>query len=224
MSDPFRGPHQGQRLVSAGASLAEASSVMILVHSRGNRAESIVELGQALPYPGMAYLAPQAANYTWYPHSFLAPIEQNEPGITSGIRVLADLVTRVEEAGIPAERIILAGFSQGACLASEFLARHARRYGGLLVFSGGIIGPLGLPRAYPGTLDGTPIFIGCSDTDFHIPLERVHETAELFSQMGAQVTKKIYPGMGHTIIQEEIDHACQIVKGLDTPVDISSKS
>jgi len=224
MSDPFRGPHQGQRLVAAGASLAEASSVMILVHSRGNRAESIVELGQALPYPGMAYLAPQAANYTWYPHSFLAPIEQNEPGITSGIRVLADLVTRVEEAGIPAERIILAGFSQGACLASEFLARHARRYGGLLVFSGGIIGPLGLPRAYPGTLDGTPIFIGCSDTDFHIPLERVHETAELFSQMGAQVTKKIYPGMGHTIIQEEIDHACQIVKGLDTPVDISSKS
>jgi predicted esterase len=224
MSDPFRGPHQGQRLVAAGASLAEASSVMILVHSRGNRAESIVDLGQALPYPGMAYLAPQAANYTWYPHSFLAPIEQNEPGITSGIRVLADLVTRVEEAGIPAERIILAGFSQGACLASEFLARHAQRYGGLLVFSGGIIGPLGLPRAYPGTLDGTPIFIGCSDADSHIPLERVHETAELFSQMGAQVTKKIYAGMGHTIIQDEIDHARQIIKGLDTPVDISSKS
>lgn len=223
MPNEIQGPHQGQRVVSTGTPLETASSAMIIVHGRGNTAESILELARAFPHPTMAYLAPQAANYTWYPLSFLAPIAQNEPGISSGIRVLADLVHQVEEVGIPAERIILAGFSQGACLAAEFMARHARRYGGLLLFSGGLIGPLGLPRDYPGSLDGTPIFIGCSDVDFHIPLERVHETAEVFSQLGGQVTKKIYPGMGHTIIQDEIDQAQRIVKRLDPAADIRSK-
>ncbi len=208
------GPHQGQPLMTTGEPLGQASAAMILVHGRGATAESILELAELLPHPSMAYLAPQAAGDTWYPYSFLSPMANNEPGISSGIQVLADLVARIEAAGIPAERIIIGGFSQGACLASEFVARNARRYGGLLVFSGGVIGPPGTPRSYAGNLESTPIFIGCSDVDFHIPLERVEETAVLLEKLGGLVTKKIYPGMGHTINQDEIDEAQKIVSAL----------
>ena len=137
---------------------------------------------------------------------------QNEPGITSGLQALAEVVETIEMAGIPAEKIIIGGFSQGACLASEFVARHARRYGGLLVFSGGLIGPPGTPRHYEGTLASTPVFMGCSDIDPHIPVERVTETADTLTKLDALVTKKIYPSMGHTIIQDEIDRAMQIVQ------------
>jgi predicted esterase len=160
----------------------------------------------------MAYLAPQAQDNTWYPYSFLSPIVQNEPGITSGLQAVADVVAQVEASGIPTDKIILGGFSQGACLASEFVARHPKRYGGLLVFSGGVIGPLGMARHYNGSLDGTPVFMGCSDVDFHIPVERVEETADLLTQLGGKVSKKIYPGMDHTIIQDEIDEAMKIVR------------
>jgi len=187
---------------------------MILVHGRGADAESILELADFLPHPEMIYLAPQAHGHTWYPYSFLSPISQNEPGLSSALRILADLVAEVQAAGIPAERLILAGFSQGACLASEFVARNAQRYGGLLAFSGGLIGPPGTPRDYPGALAGTPIFLGCSDVDFHIPKERVQETAELFTRLGATVKMKLYPGMAHTIIQDEFDEAQKIVAGL----------
>lgn len=210
----LKGPHQGQPAATAGRPLADAAAAMILVHGRGATAVSILELGGALPHPQMAYLAPQAAGNTWYPYSFLAPMAQNEPGLSSGLQAVADALAQITDAGIPAERVIIGGFSQGACLASEFVARHARRYGGLLVFSGGVIGPPGTPRDYPGALDGTPVFIGCSDVDFHIPVARVHETADLFTRMGAQVTKQIYPGMGHTIIQDEIDAAMKIVASI----------
>ena len=189
---------------------------MILVHGRGATAESILELAEYLSHPEMTYLAPQANGNTWYPYSFLNPIRQNEPGVSSALQVLADLVAQVEAVGIPAERIILAGFSQGACLASEFVARNARRLGGLLVFSGGLIGPPGTPRDYPGSLAGTPIFLGCSDVDFHIPKERVQESADVFTRLGATVTMRLYPGMDHTIIQDEIDEAQKIVAGLGT--------
>jgi predicted esterase len=184
---------------------------MILIHGRGASAYDILELGTYLAAPEMAQLAPQAANNTWYPYSFLNPLEQNEPYLSSALQVVADVVDRVEAAGIAAERIIIGGFSQGACLASEFVARHARRYGGLLLFSGGLIGPPGTPREYAGSLAGTPVFLGCSDVDFHIPLERVEETAEVLANLGGKVTKKIYPNMGHTIIQDEIDEAQTIV-------------
>lgn len=206
-----QGPHQGQRVAVAGVALAEATAAMILVHGRGASAENILELADLLPHPQMAYLAPQAADYTWYPYSFLAPLAQNQPNLDSALQVLADLVAEIEAAGIPAARIVLGGFSQGACLASEFAARHARRFGGLLIFSGGVIGPPGTPRDYDGSLDGTPVFIGCSDRDMHIPKERVDETAVILESLGAAVTKKIYPNMGHTIIQDEIDQAQQIV-------------
>src|SRR5690606_22662162 len=151
-----------------------------------------------------AYLAPQAANNTWYPYGFMEPMERNQPGLNSGLQVIADLIAQVEAADIPAERIVIAGFSQGACLSSEFVARNARRYGGLLAFGGGAVGPPGTPRDYDGSLDGTPVFLGCSDVDFHIPLARVEETAVTFTNLGADVNKQIYPGMGHTIIQDEI--------------------
>lgn len=209
-------PHQGQPVLTAGKPLHEAKAAMILVHGRGADAESILDLADFLSYPKMIYLAPQANGNTWYPYSFLSPIPQNEPGLSSALQVLADLVAQVEATGIPAERIILAGFSQGACLASEFVARNAQRYGGLLAFSGGLIGPPGTPRDYPGSLAGTPIFLGCSDVDFHIPKERVQESADVFTRLGATVTMRLYPGMDHTIIQDEIAEAQKIVAGLGT--------
>ena len=210
------GPHQGQPIITAGKPLHEAQAAMILVHGRGATAASILELAEYLPHPEMAYLAPQANGNTWYPYSFLNPIPQNEPGLSSALQVLADLVAQVEAAGIPSERIILAGFSQGACLASEFVARSAQLYGGLLAFSGGLIGPPGTPRDYSGSLNGTPIFLGCSDVDFHIPKERVQESAEIFTRMGATVTMRLYPGMDHTIIQDEIVEALKIVASVGT--------
>lgn len=206
--------HRAQAVYTAGQPLAEAKAAMIMLHGRGATAVSILELAKELHHPEFAYLAPQAAGNAWYPYSFLAPLEQNEPGLSSGLQVIADLISQVEDAGIPAEKIVLAGFSQGACLASEFIARHARRYGGLLAFSGGVIGPPGTPREYTGSLAGTPVFLGCSDVDFHIPLERVEETAVTLTNLGGSVNKQIYPNMGHTIVQDEIDQANEIVKAI----------
>lgn len=207
-----QGPHQGQPVYSAGKALSEAKGAMVLLHGRGASAPSILELGQALYEPNLAYLAPQAARSTWYPYSFLAPLHQNEPSLSSALQAIADVIATIEAAGIPTEKIILGGFSQGACLTSEFAARNPKRYGGLLIFSGGVIGPLGMARHYTSSLEGTPVFIGCSDVDFHIPAPRVHETAQILSELGANVTKKIYPKMGHTIIQDEINHALEIVR------------
>lgn len=210
----INGPHQGQKVYTAGQPLEQAKAAMILVHGRGATAPSILELANELHHPDFAYLAPQAAGNTWYPYSFLSPMEQNQPGLSSGLQAIADLLARIEEAGIPAEKIVIGGFSQGACLSSEFVARNARRYGAVLLFSGGLIGPPGTPRNYPGSLDGTPVFVGCSNVDFHIPEERVHETAGTLEKMGANVTKRIYPNMGHTIIQDEIDQARKIVEAV----------
>jgi len=200
-----------RQVLMAGKPLAEAKAAMILIHGRGATAHDIMELGPLLGDEKFAYLAPQATNNTWYPFSFLVPLSNNEPSLSLALQTVGDLVTQVEAAGIPASNIILAGFSQGACLVSEFAARNARRYGGLLVFSGGLIGPPGTPRDYPGSFAGTPVFIGCSDIDPHIPLARVHETTEVFSALGAQVTEKIYPGMAHTVIQDELDQARKMI-------------
>lgn len=206
-------PHAGGAVLSAGRPLAEARGALILIHGRGATAESILDLAGFLPRPDLAYLAPQAANYAWYPYSFLAPIEQNEPYLSSALQRVAEVVAGVEAAGIPAEHIFLGGFSQGACLASEFVARNARRYAGLFIFSGGLIGPEGTPRDYDGSLAGTAVFLGCSDVDPHIPLTRVRETAAVLERMGAVVDMRIYPRMGHTINQDEIDAAAKILTG-----------
>ncbi|HSM56400.1 MAG TPA: dienelactone hydrolase family protein [Candidatus Sulfomarinibacteraceae bacterium] len=197
--------HQTQPVRTAGVALDDARAAMILVHGRGATADSILTLTQELDRPHFAYLAPQAAYNTWYPQSFLAPLEQNEPYLSSALATLDNLVQRVADEGIPHNHLILLGFSQGACLASEYVARNARRYGGLAALSGGLIGAPGASRDYDGSLQGTPVFLGCSDVDPHIPRERVDETEQVLSELQAEVTKRIYRGMGHTVNQDEIE-------------------
>lgn len=204
-NSPMNGPHQGQPVLTTGQPLDHATTAMVLVHGRGASAKDILTLVPDLAQLDCAYLAPQAADNTWYPNRFLAPIADNEPWLSSGLAAIADVLAHVAEAGIPIERTLLLGFSQGACLTLEFVARHAQRYGGVVGLSGGLIGPDGTPRDYPGSLLGTPIFLGCSAVDPHIPTERVHHTAEVLRQLGGNVTVQFYPNMGHTISQAEID-------------------
>ena len=198
-------PHAAEPVLQDGLRLAGARLVAILLHGRGASAEDILGLAGELRPKDIAYLAPQAAGSTWYPYSFLAPLEQNEPWLGSALGVIAGLVEHVEQQGIPAERIVLMGFSQGACLTLEFAARHARRYAAVVAFSGGLIGPPGTPRDYPGAFGGTPAFLGCSDSDPHVPLARVRESATVLGGMGAVVDERIYPRMGHTINADEIE-------------------
>jgi predicted esterase len=200
----YADPHDGQPVLRAGPPLQDARLAVIAVHGRGASAEDILGLAREVPVPDVAFLAPQAAAFTWYPHSFLSPIPQNEPHLSSALRLLASLIDQIVAAGVPHERIGIMGFSQGACLSLEFAARHARRYAAVLAFSGGLIGPPGTPRGYPGTMDGTPVFLGCSDMDPHIPVERVHESADVFRNMGAMVDERIYPRMGHTVNGDEL--------------------
>jgi len=198
-------PHEHQPVLTLGPAPADARLAAILIHGRGASAEDILGLAHELVIPDIAYLAPQAAGHTWYPYSFLSKIDQNEPGLTSALLVIEGLIAQLGEQGVPPERVVLMGFSQGACLTLEFAARHARRYAAIAAFSGGVIGPPGTPRDYPGSFAGTPAFIGCSDIDPHIPVERVRESAEVYRRMGATVDERIYPRMGHTINQDEID-------------------
>jgi phospholipase/carboxylesterase len=200
-----KGPHQGQPILRAGEPLEQAQAAIVMVHGRGATAENILELAVELNQPGFAYLAPQAAGDTWYPYSFLAPLARNEPGLSSGLAAIANVLAQVAQVGIPLERTMLVGFSQGACLVLEFVARNARRYGGVAGLSGGLIGPDGTPRDYPGSLAGTPVFLGCSDVDFHVPKERVQLSTQVLQHLGGQVTMRLYPGMGHTVNQDEID-------------------
>jgi predicted esterase len=202
--EKIAGPHQGQPVSTAGSPVDTANAAMVMVHGRGATAESILTLVPALHVKGFAFLAPQASGNTWYPNSFLAPIPSNEPGITSGLAAIDDVVAQIERAGIPRQKIMLLGFSQGACLSLEYAARHATRYGGIACLSGGLIGPDGTPRDYTGNFDGTPAFFGCSDVDFHIPAARVSESAAVLGRMGASVTTKLYPGMGHLVNDDEI--------------------
>jgi predicted esterase len=198
------GPHQGQPVYTSGLPLESAKAAMVMIHGRGATAESILALVDAIDTPGFAYLAPQASGNTWYPNSFLAPIPTNEPGISSGLQLIDEIIHSIEAAGIDASRIMILGFSQGACLSLEYAARHARRFGGLCGLSGGLIGPDDTPRDYAGSFSGTPVFLGCSDVDSHIPAKRVEETAVILKRMKAEVTMRLYPGMGHLVNDDEI--------------------
>ena len=205
------GPHGGQPVVQAGLPLGEAPATVVMVHGRGASAANILDLVPRLARPNLTYLAPAAADRTWYPHSFMADIDSNEPGLSSALGVIGSLVARIEAAGVPASRVVLLGFSQGACLSAEFAVRHATRFGGIVLFSGGLIGPPGTRWDVDGRFDGTPVFLGCSDVDAHIPAPRVIESAEVFTRMGAAVTSRLYPGMGHVINDEEIAFAQQLL-------------
>jgi predicted esterase len=205
-------PHQGQPVLRRGEPLERAQAAMLMVHGRGASAEDILSLANEFDQPGFAFLAPQAAGNTWYPNRFLVPMNENEPWLSSALTFVGDVYSQIVQAGIPPEKIILLGFSQGACLALEFSARNVRRYGGIVGLSGALIGPKDTARDYPGSLDGTPVFLGCSDMDFHVPKESVDQSAEVFKMLGGEVTERLYPNMGHTVNQDEIDNVSRIMK------------
>jgi phospholipase/carboxylesterase len=221
MSGPLMAgpPHGGQPVLAAGTQLERARSAMIMVHGRGASAEDIITLSEEFPDSDIAYLAPQAAGSVWYPLSFLSPIAANEPGLSSGLAVLQEIEVRVQDAGIASERVILLGFSQGACLVLEYAARNARRYGGVAGLSGGLIGPDGAPRDYSGSFKGAPVFLGCSVTDPHIPRHRVEQTNEIFRKLGAEVTMRLYPEPGHSVNEDEIVFVRTMIASLEKSID-----
>ncbi|UPM44927.1 alpha/beta hydrolase [Halocatena salina] len=197
------GPHQHQPLATAGATPEDAKAAVLLLHGRGATAQSMLQFAERFT-DSVVYLAPQAARNTWYPNSFLAPIEQNEPGLSSGLQAINDVLDEIADAGIGPEHTLLLGFSQGGCLTAEFVARNTQRYGGVAVLSGGLIGPEDTSRDYEGSLSDTPVFLGCSDDDPHVPQERVHESTDVFKDLGGDVTERIYEGMGHTVNEDEL--------------------
>ncbi|MFN8435813.1 MAG: hypothetical protein U0V18_17450 [Anaerolineales bacterium] len=205
-------PHETSPVYSAGAKLEEAKSAMILLHGRGASAQDILSLSTYLNFPSMAYLAPQAEGFIWYPNRLIAPVESNEPYLSAAISKIDGLVKHIEASGIPVEKIFIGGFSQGASLSSEFVIRNPRPYGGLLIFSGGYVWQSGKPRTATGNLKGVPVFNGCSNVDPHIPLERVKETTALLTSLGAEVNEQIYPNMDHTIVDEEIEQARVLIE------------
>ncbi|WP_126663796.1 alpha/beta hydrolase [Haloterrigena salifodinae] len=216
-ADDVDGPHQGQPLVTGGTALEDAEAALVLTHGRGATARGMIQMANKVHREGVAFLAPQAARKTWYPNSFLEPVERNEPGRTSGLRAIGDAISEANDAGIPTERVMLMGFSQGACLASEFVARDPRRYGGLAALSGGLIGEDVDPDDYldaAGDFEETPVFLGCSDVDPHIPEERVHETADVLESMNADVTERLYEGMGHGVNEDELEFVSGMVADL----------
>ena len=208
------GPHDGQPVARAGVPLADARAAVIMVHGRGAGPRNILDLVPLIGQPGVAYLAPAASGGTWYPKSFMAPTEENEPGISSGIGVVHGLIDEIVGSGIPSEQILLLGFSQGACLACTAAQRRPDRYGGVVAFSGGLIGPPGTVWEERGSFQQTPVFFGCSDIDAHVPETRVRESAAVFERMGAAVTTRIYPGMGHFVNEDEAAFARDLLAQL----------
>jgi len=199
-------------VLTGGAPLKGARAAAILIHGRGASAEDILSLGEEFGQRDVAYLAPQAANGTWYPFSFLAPLAQNEPHLSNALGVVAAAFDHLAREGFAPERVALVGFSQGGCLALEYAARNAARYGAVAGLSAGLIGPPGTPRDYKGSLAGTPVFLGCSDVDGHIPLARVHESRDVLGTLGAQVDERIYPRMGHTVNEDEVAAVAALLK------------
>lgn len=220
-------PHVGQRVETAGAPISKARIVVIMAHGRGGSPSDILGLGQYLAIPDIAFIAPTAANRSWWPHSFLVPLEENEPWLDSALAAFADAVDLAFQEGVPAERIVITGFSQGACLALEHSARAGRPYHGIVGLSGGLLGTrdaggpptpdlYGQARKgfdYTGRVDGSRVFLGCHEQDPHIPLARVRETEQVFQSMGGDVTVQIYPGQGHGIVEEEVSYLRGLLNG-----------
>lgn len=211
------------KLAWVGAPPESARAAVVLVHGRGASAGSMLTLADEITredqaggqgFSEVAFLAPQAPGYTWYPYTFLAPLKQNEPYLSRALHMLSDVLAQLEASGLSSDRVALIGFSQGACLTLEFVARNARRYGGVAGLSGGLIGPADAPRDYPGHLADTPVFLGCSTVDPHIPEDRVLETSQVLERMGAQVTTRMYPNLGHTVNEDEITFIRKMVSGI----------
>ena len=213
-SQLLQNPHQGQPIRMAGEPVSRARAALLMLHGRGATAEDILSLASEFDQPGFAYLAPQAAGNTWYPNRFLVPLAENEPWLSSALSLVGDVLAQIVNAGIPRERVLLLGFSQGACLTLEFAARNARRYGGVVGLSGALIGPANTPRDHAGSLAGTPVFLGCSDVDPHVPKEYVHQTAEVLGGLGGEVTERLYPNMDHTVNQDEVDFVRDMLQRL----------
>lgn len=209
--------HASQPVLAVGKSPDSARAAVILLHGRGSNARDILSLVPEIEHPDCAFIAPQASGYQWYPYRFIEPVQRNEPHLSSALKLVDEQVDRLKASGIPKERILLIGFSQGACLAVEYVARAGGRFGGVAVLSGGLIGDVLDPARYPSPLDSTPAFLGCSDADFHIPKERVDESADLLKKQGATVTKRIYPRMGHTINEDEIAFVRSMVNDVARP-------
>lgn len=199
-------------VATAGEPLATARKAVVMLHGRGDRAEHFIQLSRELPLEKGAFLAPQAIQNTWYPFSFLEAVERNEPQLSLSLSGVHELMDNLEGLGFATPDIYLLGFSQGACLSLEYGARHARRYGGIIAFTGGLIGQTIDTTTYSGTFEGTPIFIGSSDHDPHVPETRIDESEQVLTDLGAAVNKHIYPGIGHTIIDEEIEIARQMLR------------
>ncbi len=203
-------PHAAQPILTAGAPVDQAPAALILLHGRGADARDILSLAAELGRPDLAYLAPQAAGLTWYPNRFIMPAASNEPWLTSALARVGEVLARVQAAGLGRERIFLLGFSQGACLALEFAARHPARYAGVFGLSGALIENGDQPRDYAGSLAGTPVFLGCSDVDPHIPRARVERSAQILPALGAEVTLRLYPNLDHTVNRDEL----RFIRGL----------
>jgi len=196
---------------------------MIMLHGRGSNADNILSLAPEFQRPQWTYLAPHATGNTWYPYPFMPPMQQNEPYLSSALQMIQNIMLRLADVGILPMNTVILGFSQGACLATEFAARHAQLYGGIVGLSGGLIGPPGTPRDYEGNMLGTPVFLGCSDRDDHIPLARVQETSKVFTQLGAEVVERIYPAMGHTVNADELANVTALLDRVAAaPTDSSS--
>ncbi len=208
------GLHQGKPVLTAGLPLRTARAAMLMLHGRGATAVDILSLVDYLAQPGFAYLAPEAAGNVWYPNRFSASLESNEPWLSSALKVIESLLDQTAAAGIPPERTILLGFSQGACLTLEYVARHARRYGGVAGLSGALIGPDDAPHAYAGSLEKTPVFLGCSDVDFHVAKERVLDAAEILRRLGGEVAVRLYANMDHTVSPDEVAVVREMMQGL----------
>lgn len=204
--------HEGQPLAVRGKPLEESRAVGVMIHGRDRTTVDILELASRIGNNSFAYLAPTAKDNTWYPYGFMEPIEKNEPYLSSALAVYDSLIHTLLEKGFSKQHIVLLGFSQGACLTSEYAVRHADRFGGIVLFTGGLIGPPETSWHYPGSFQGTPIFLGTSDVDSFVPAERVHESAAIFKQMGARVIERVYPGMGHIVNDDEIEVARAIMK------------
>ncbi len=207
--------HANQPVLRAGVPIKEARIAMILLHGRGGSAADILSLADEIDLPQIAYLAPQAAGHSWYPFRFYEATERNEPWLSSALHLVDQMVQQARQAGLSDEKIVLLGFSQGACLALEYAARNSRRWGGVVGLSGSLIGAEKEPRMDRGNLAGTPVFLGCSDVDSHIPLTRVEKSRDILEALGGEVTFRIYPGMGHTINRDEIHWVRELLSKLN---------